>query len=125
MTEPVTTDDAILFRSRKKRKVYRQRPEDDEDAAIAEGTSPPAQSLDDLIAQAGAEADELSVAEILRLRKQRKPREGVAFTSGNTTRDGEGQLVVHQEAAAPGPVAGLSKFASQTGFSGEVNNKHM
>jgi len=124
MASPPPTNDTVLFRPRKKRKVYRQRLGDDEDGTIIEETSPPAQSLDELIAQAEAEADDVSMAEILRSRKLKKPREGMAFKAGGSIiRDDEGQLVLHE-----GPktdVGSTRKFASEAGLIGDVSNKHM
>lgn len=72
------------------------------------------------------------MAEILRLRKQRKPRlGGVEFrTEGHIARDEEGALVVRAGAAQAGEVqkeAGAARvrtFAPQTGTVGDVN-KHM
>jgi len=121
-------NDAILFRPRKKRKTYKQRAgDDDEDTGATEAASPPVQSLDELISQASHEAEEnVSMAEILRLRKQRKPRAGVEFkASGNLLRDEEGELVVQQEAGAqPKEVGIVNRFTTQTGTVGDVN-KHM
>lgn len=124
MASPSPLDD-VVFRPRKKRKVYRQRTEEDKEVPSTEATPPPAaQSLNELIAQAGADTttDELSIADILRSRKQRKAKEGMAFKAGGSTvRDDEAQLIVHEAAAIEAP----RKFTAQTGFMTEAGNKHM
>jgi hypothetical protein len=121
-------NDAVLFRPRKKRKTYKHRAsEDDNDNAITETlTSPPVQSLDELISQASHEAEgSVSMAEIFRLRKQRKPRAGVEFTaSGSLVRDEDGQLVQQDAGAQPKEVGIVNRFTTQTGTVGDVN-KHM
>ena len=110
-----------LFRPNKKRKIYRQRAADEDEDSTAVH-SPPPQSLDELIASASnnAKADALSMAEILRLRKQRKPRTGVEFRPMGTVRDEE-QRIVEEKEEDEGPAA---RFAPQTGTVGDVN-KHM
>jgi hypothetical protein len=149
---PPPTGDTILFRPGKKRKIYRQRPDEalPEPQPTSPGTSPaPAQanpqSIDELIASTSAnlpsgsagEGDELegtpvSISEILRLRKKNKRIGGVEFRAeGHISRDEDGALVIRHalgEAGAQstegesGPV--IRKFTPQTGAVGDVN-KHM
>ena len=112
-----------LFRPNKKRRLYRQRAADeDEEEDITAIHSPPPQSLDELIASASsnANADALSMAEILRLRKQRKAKTGMEFRPTGTVRDEE-QRTVREKEEGDGPTA---RFAPQTGTVGDVN-KHM
>jgi len=111
-----------LFRPSKKRKIYRQRATDEDEDDTTVVHSPPPQSLDELIASASsnAKADALSMAEILRLRKQRKPKTGVGFRPVETVRDEE-QRIVKEKEEGDVPAA---RFAPQTGTVGDVN-KHM
>jgi hypothetical protein len=141
MPSPPPQNETLLFRPSKKRKIYRQRASSTDDLRAPPTTSPPpppAQSLDELVASTSAApaADEVegtpvSINEILRLRKQRRPRVGgVGFTaSGNLARDGEtGELVVvrREEGVGHDDVGGSvgRKFAPQTGTVGDVD-KHM
>ena len=72
----------------------------------------------------------VSMAEILRLRKQRRPKVGgVEFRAeGKPMRNEEGALVVMKEAEEEGrdeaPMDVAHRFAPQTGTVGDVN-KHM
>lgn len=145
--------DAPLFRPSKKRKIYRQRATEDDEPAPPSTLSPPpqtasfsiaapaplptAQSLDELISTAGAtsphdddpETQNVSMAEILRLRKKNKSRGGVEFkASGHVARDEEGELILRAEDERGVESAGVSgvprKFAPQTGTVGDVN-RHM
>jgi hypothetical protein len=130
--------DTILFRPSKKRKIYRQRSDSTEDvdqASAPASTTPVLQSLDELLAAADAEGEvegtQVSMAEILRLRKQRRPKiGGVEFkTSGTLVRDDQGVLVVRgpEEVGEEGEAGGMEivhRFAPQTGTVGDVN-KHM
>src|ERR1700709_2213583 len=80
--------DTVLFRPTKKRKIYRQRANEAEETspATAVPPPPPAQSLDELIASTTngtldiqhveMEGARVSVSEILRLRKMRRPKTG-------------------------------------------------
>ncbi|ATZ46364.1 hypothetical protein BCIN_01g09750 [Botrytis cinerea B05.10] len=112
MATPISNSDPIpLFRPSKKRKIYRQRNQDDENEIKPEiSTNAPAptaaaipteQSLDELIAsnsipikkeeedgEAGMEETPLNISEILRLRKQRKKIGGVEFKAESKIRDG-------------------------------------
>lgn len=129
---PSAESETVLFRPSKKRKIYRQRAGDvDEDmpSAIASSSTvivPPHEP--DLAEADPGESTRISMAEILRLRKQRKTRVGgVEFRStpalyAESPSDalvpanaGEGNSEV------PEPVA---RFAKQTGLAGNVD-KHM
>lgn len=129
-------DAAILFRPSKKRKIYRQRATSQEPEAPTIPT-PEAQSLDDLISSTAQVADvegvQVSMSDILRLRKQRKGKTGVAFGANFTSadaRDGERALAIRAQEAEKGE-EGLGsnggvvrKFAPQTGTVGDVD-RHM
>ena len=141
MASPPREAETSLFRPSKKRKIYRQRAldnEEDEDqaATIATNIPPPnVQSLDELIAGASitgeeqAESINLSVAEILRLRKLRSKRAGgVEFRADAPTARAEEENAIvlrqEQEGDAVKQHEGERKFAPQTGTVGDVN-KHM
>jgi hypothetical protein len=120
MTTIPPTNDTILFRPSKKRKVYRQRIAENDDeppstnsnasalSPVPATTETEAQSLDDLISSTAGAATEVgdqgeevegvrvSMAEILRLRKRNKKFGGVEFraSSGHMLRDEDGALVV-------------------------------
>lgn len=153
---------AILFRPSKKRKIYRQRATDPTidhlsviDTAeltspssnpVPEPAAPESQSLDELIAAAAHDGDfkgkdkdigdgEMSVAEILRLRKRTRPRiGGVGFNAeGASAVDTKGRMVLTRgEGEEDGDGEGaedegglvVRKFAPQMGAVGDVN-KHM
>lgn len=146
---PVDEPSTILFRPSKKRKIYRQRAQDNDNDDQA--TSQPAialspardmtegeQSLEDLIASSGAintiEGDEVegtavSVAEILRLRKRNKRLGGVEFrVEGQRGREMEEQSLVLRGTSEEGQeevvMGAPRRFAPQTGAVGDVN-KHM
>jgi len=116
---PPPIESTILFRPSKKRKIYRQRPADDEPAPEPQlatphspsspAVQPNAQSIDELIASTSAlasgsipEGEELegipvSIAEILRQRKRNKRAGGVEFraeSGGHLAHDEDGALVV-------------------------------
>ncbi|KAB8302047.1 hypothetical protein EYC80_005499 [Monilinia laxa] len=152
-------DPVPLFRPSKKRKIYRQRNNDDEDGnGIDQSISAPApkaapvaadQSLDELIASNSIpikkeeEDDEpkfegtVDMAEILRLRKQRKKIGGVEFRAETKIREGSQSdanangdaLVKYEEKDAEEvqPEGGLSmrRFAPQMGVVGSSVDKHM
>lgn len=138
----------VLFRPGKKKKAYRQRPEEPESttatsngetateaAPVASNGAPDAQPQED-------ESEEgLSVAEVLRRRNLRKQRHGgVGFRAGPSSlgdeqaaseANTEQGMVLHGDAdAQPGTesaiVGGITKrFAPQTGLVGDLVNKHM
>jgi hypothetical protein len=102
-----------------------------------------AQSLEELIASSAVASEgeevvgaQVSMADILSLRKLNKRIGGVEFRSenqGHVSRDGEGALVVRQKGGGgeghaqeqEGGISGVPrKFAPQTGTVGDVN-KHM
>lgn len=143
MTSPTPpASDTILFRPSKKRKIYRQRTNaDDTDdhpatVEVSPSTTPAPQSLDELIAMSSREADgelegtQVSMAEILRLRKQRRPKiGGVGFKASGTplARDEMGTLVVRDQddgEREEDMLAAVKRFAPQTGTVGDVN-KHI
>lgn len=136
--------ETILFRPSKKRKIYRQRAaDDDENAPI---TAPTATNLEtpaqvvNMIESGNAEnmeGTEVSMAEILRLRKLRKRVGGVEFRvepTSSTQSDAaalalaDGDREGYEAAEVEGgevegpPVA--RRFAKQTGMVGDVD-KHM
>lgn len=137
----------ILFRPSKKRKIYRQRAQDDEDSTPATTTqaSPipqSEQSLEELITSNGnatLESDEVEgtsvpISEILRLRKRNKRIGGVEFkVEGSRARDGDsdGTMILRtdgeqgdEEGGQEVEVGGPRRFAPQTGTVGDVN-RHM
>lgn len=152
MTTP-NPDPMPLFRPSKKRKVYRQRNNDDdnengvEPSIPAPGPIPAEQSLDELIASSSIlqahikkeeveeEEKDLDIAEILRQRKQRKKVGGVEFRAESkireeSDRNGNGDtLVKYEEKDAEDiqPEGGLSmrRFAPQMGVVGSGVDKHM
>jgi hypothetical protein len=126
----------ILFRPSKKRKIYRQRPTSKE-PDVSTLSMPEAQSLDELISSTAQEADtegvEVSMSEILRLRKQRKGKGGVAFgadSSSTKLRHEERSLAIREPEDEKGEDGLQSnggvvrKFAPQTGAVGNVD-RHM
>lgn len=154
MTTP-NTDSIPLFRSSKKRKIYRQRNHDDEiETGFEQSISTPApaptsteQSLDELIASSSVPIkkeeeeeeseikDTLDIAEILRLRKQRRKIGGVEFRTESKIRDENdmdtnGDALVkfeEKDAEETQPEGGLSmrRFAPQMGVVGSGVDKHM
>lgn len=150
MDSPSAEEQAVLFRPSKKRKIYRQRA-NNEDAVEATQSPAPApvqenntaQSLDELIASVSgaasmadsremdsAEAEGVTVpmSEILRLRKKNKRMGGVEFKAFTRMRDNGGEeagALVRAEdgAGSTGPLVQRS-FAPPTGAVGDVN-KHM
>lgn len=130
MAAPPPAESTILFRPSKKRKIYRQRPDDeslpDPSLSVASPKTPtsPAlahpnpQSIDELIASTAAalppgsagegeeelEGTRVSMTEILRLRKRTKRIGGVEFRAeagGHIARDEDGALVVRQGEPRP------------------------
>jgi len=126
---------APIFRPNKRRKVYRQRAEDTEEGHAPTISQQP-ETIDDLIANARAQAEENELAEILRLRKQKKSRGGVEFRADGTTSAGAqtgGELVKREDGddAKATEMEALQKvvgrFAPQMGVMGNdgIVNKHM
>ena len=131
-----------MFRPGKKRKIYRQRAEDDEEGAKPKIETPTEPKITGEVhpseASSVAEEEGLSVAEIRRLRNARRSRlRGVEFRPEQGPREGaeaentETSLVLKNDAAgAPKSsdalVGGMTKrFAPQTGMVGELVNQHM
>lgn len=144
-----------LFRPSKKRKVYRQRNHDDDfETGIEQSIPAPApaltsaeQSLDELISsnsvpikkeeeeeEAGIK-DTLDMAEILRLRKQRRKIGGVEFRAESKIReendtDSNGDTLVkfeEKDTEVVQPEGGLSmrRFAPQSGVVNSGVDKHI
>ena len=142
LAEPAQTEPQVVFRPGKKRKIYRQRAEDDEEAAKPKIETPTEPKITGEVhpseALSVAEEEGLSVAEIRRLRNARRSRlRGVEFRPEQGPRAGaeaenkETSLVLKKD-AADGPkssdalVGGMTKrFAPQTGMVGELVNQHM
>ncbi|KAI0404361.1 hypothetical protein F4802DRAFT_598323 [Xylaria palmicola] len=138
----------IVFRG-KKRKVYRQRPGAEDEAASTASTGPvldapppaansQASHREPVAAPTEKEQDEaLSIGEALRLRNARKSRlRGVTFGADNNGArggvDGEeddelSQMIREEEKKAmeQSIAAANKRFAPQTGLSGEIVNRHM
>lgn len=118
-----------VFRTSKKRKIYRQRTSDASEETIA--SAPTEQSLDELIAASARQAEDppASMSEILRLRKARKPKVGgVEFRVEAGAKDdiGTRELMRGSLEKEVAEVAGLNVkgFAKQHGMVGDVD-KHM
>lgn len=114
--------EAVRFRPGKKRKAYRQRPED-----LAPEAPSPAPNSDD---NAEASDNEATVAAAIRLRNARKARlRGVGFSTAARLDDvapASQALVVHDERGEPEAVGGITnRFTHQTGLLHEVDDKHM
>lgn len=146
---PISEESAstILFRPSKKRKIYRQRAQDDDNstsATITQASPIPQseQSLQELIMSNGnatlesdeVEATSVPISEILRLRKRNKRVGGVEFkVEGSKAKDGnnDGTMVMRREGeqgedegSQEVVIGGPRRFAPQTGTVGDVN-RHM
>jgi hypothetical protein len=145
VTSPIEVAETVLFRPTKKRKIYRQRAQDDAPnptspqpdqkeisaptprAAVTDYGSPSDEEL---------EGTKVSMSEILRLRKLRKHRVGgVEFRASTANGRGdegqEGTIVLHESSRADHEKEIVShgggvtrRFAKQTGMVGDVD-KHM
>jgi hypothetical protein len=129
---------SVVFRPSKRKKPYRQRADGDVKPLDDSAPTAPQPTPTDKAA-ASDEDGGPSVAEALRLRKQRRGRPGgVGFRADNSSRgeptaeNAEQGLVLHDRAAAAAaaaeadPFGGMTKrFAPQTGMVGELVNKHM
>ena len=127
---PEATGNTIIFRPSKKRKIYRQRNNTDEDDATSSPTiTQEPQSIDELISSSAnaakkvdVEGTAISMAEILRLRNLKKKRVGgVEFRAIESVRDEDGTLAVHEnrEGGEDGVVDKVvRRFAPQTGIGG-------
>ncbi len=126
----------VVFRPGKKRKLYRQRPTDDDATSDVTSAAAETPALDSFANRADEQGP--AMAEVLRLRNSRRSRlRGVEFRSEESSRStpavvaNHEQSLVLRDAAAEGTlsvetVAGMgSRFAPQTGHGGAVVNKHM
>ncbi|PQE27133.1 mRNA splicing factor RNA helicase protein [Rutstroemia sp. NJR-2017a WRK4] len=143
-TPPSNPDPIPLFRPSKKRKIYRQRTDAGSDPETHPEPSstalPPQQSLDELIESAHpaaeAEAEEIDINSVLRLRKQRKKIGGVGFTAERAGAHSaeeageEGALVRIEDGEGAGKEVetegGMRRFAPQMGILGNAAvDKHI
>jgi len=121
------SSETILFRPSKKRKIYRQRAPSPSAPALPPTQGP--QSIDELIAS-GADAAEVegvsvSMAEILRLRKQRRRAAGVEFRVA-ASRDGGDSEVHGNTPGGEGADGSGGRFAPQTGVRDAADvDRHM
>lgn len=145
VTVPPETVETVLFRPAKKRKIYRQRAQDNgssptspqpDSTQIPDTIPAPAITDDGPHADEELESTHVSMSEILRLRKLRKHRVGgvefrASTVNGRGDDEQEGALVPHESGRAAnegvevqqgGGVA--RRFAKQTGMIGDVD-KHM
>jgi hypothetical protein len=128
--------DAVLFRSSKKRKFYRQRAAEPSQTPASElptASAPIPSTLDDLVSQASnkdsteVEGAVVPMSEILRLRKLRKGRGGVEFKAEHAKRGDEDEVAIgesEEQEEENGAAKAVRRFAPQTGTIGDVN-KHM
>ncbi|KAM0564381.1 hypothetical protein ACHAPJ_000594 [Fusarium lateritium] len=138
-TSSETAPEPIRFRAGKKRKAYRQRTQEDEDAAAETTRSPPTTStvsIDKSSQKDTPDADddgEASVAAALKLRNARRGRlGGVAFRNTNRPDDdtnNERALVPHDaedSSNAETVIKGVTdRFTHQTGKLADLNDKHI
>ena len=129
------------FRPAKRRKFYRRRAEDDDEereasgdpASVAAPVSSAAAHGSSSAVEIDGDAPQPSVAEVLRLRKQGRPRKaiGIEFSTSHAPRP-EAAREIEQAMATTdrdgthedGAVAVAHRFAPQTGQVADVN-KHM
>ncbi|EFE38654.1 hypothetical protein TRV_06703 [Trichophyton verrucosum HKI 0517] len=117
--------DAPLFNPAKRRKFMRRRaddtrPEDEVEAKASTPTAPdtPASSAPD-----GVETDEMGVADILRLRKNKARKGGIEFSTSRSSRSDA--LVPAAETTAEGRLSGISdRFVGHSGQKVDVD-KHI
>ncbi|KAI0136428.1 hypothetical protein BJ170DRAFT_677304 [Xylariales sp. AK1849] len=126
----------VVFRG-KKRKLYRQRPAEEENTSKADIAPELPGQQDNIPSKEQAppqSEDGMSVAEIIRQRNARKSRlRGVGFgtddaLAGTFNADDELSLMIREESqkALDLSTGGVSKrFTAQTGLTGELVNKHM
>lgn len=127
----------VIFRSRKNKKVDRQRPVELEDANTQSDNATPSSAETSTHGIKTAEEDGeqgLSVAEALRVRNAKKHKlGGVGFRAGSTVHGENNSHAPEERALVPSNVepesviiGGISKrFAPQTGMVGELVNRHM
>ena len=137
MDESPQPEAPVVFRSNKRRKIYRQRAEDNDAPEVDSSTIPavptPDNSAEDKVPATPIDAEDedqgVSVAEALRLRNARRPKHrGVEFRREGDTQQRagltpeDGSLVLHEQQQLMGID---TRFAPQTGMTGEAVNKHM
>lgn len=131
MADAIPTMPSVpLFRPNKKRKIYRQRAEEEDEAPVA---NPEPETIDDLIANARSQAEENELAYILKLRKQKKSRsggvefraEGLASRKAGEENEEERDLAKMAELEVVQKVVG--RFAPPKGVMGGESyvDKHM
>ena len=124
------------FRPGKKRKIYRQRAEDADDAPLdAPRTTSELPSIPDPRPSQDAlptsDAEEHVSLSAIRRQARKGRLGGVAFRAGPSRADEhsentEQSLVMHDGSADTPIIGGITKrFAPQTGMVGELINKHM
>lgn len=141
--QPAPQETAFFRPTSKKRKLYRQKRATSEEATPEEATSPPpaavaappAQSIDELIADVSGEVEgERDMAAILKLRKmQRRRGGGVEFRAegvgriGHGDGDGVSKAVVRAGEGEGEKEKVGGRFTAQTGFGGRVGevDRHM
>lgn len=128
-TEPQIGPEPVRFRPSKKRKVYRQRTDndDDQDADTHEPTQSRAVAADYFDADQGP-----TDPTVVKVRNANRGRlRGVGFRAGSRPGDVEttGHALVvrdHQDGQSSLTVAGIAdKFTHQTGLLSDLNDKHM
>ncbi|KAF4958192.1 hypothetical protein FSARC_11076 [Fusarium sarcochroum] len=138
-TSSETAPEPIRFRAGKKRKAYRQRTQEDEDAVAETTRSPPTASTGSIDKPTQRdtpnedEDGEASVAAALKLRNARRGRlGGVAFRNNNRPDDdtnNERALIPHDADDASNSEAVIKgvtdRFTHQTGKLADLNDKHM
>lgn len=119
------TDKIPVFRAPKRRKIFR-RPSQDEDAIdfTPDGPSPPNQASEEALDDDGP-----SLAEILRRRKQKKPRKTVVDVLDVSAKPVD-RKTTDMNAVAPTKGRSAievmnSRFVSQTGLVKDVDDKEM
>ncbi|CAN8099815.1 unnamed protein product [Discula destructiva] len=130
----------VVFRPSKKRKQFRQRPEDsdskNDNATTSQPVVPPTittitsinTSTDERAANNDSETEAgISVAEALRLRNARKTRpKGVEFRPEGPPKEEEPPCHIHKDDVHEALELGMSRrFAPPAGLVGELVNKHM
>ncbi|EGE03366.1 hypothetical protein TEQG_02400 [Trichophyton equinum CBS 127.97] len=117
--------DAPLFNPAKRRKFMRRRaddtrPEDEVEAKASTTTAPDAPAS---MAPDGVETDDIGVADVLRLRKNRSRKGGIEFSTSRSSRSDA--LVPAAETTTDGRLSGISdRFVGHSGQKVDVD-KHM
>lgn len=135
------TSAPVLFRASKKRKTYRYRPGDSNDAQASSVATPGPTTTTPLLNETAvlpADGDEdedeglSAVTAAMRARRARSRPVGVGFTSHVARGEGSGQVVLSQgsdsedgEEAATSKLGMAHRFSHQTGLIPDMNDKHM